>query len=533
MIRPLRHAIAPTWLVFALIATAAAAEPPGELAVRAEALREQFDAPGLTIAIVEQDEVTFAQGFGVTDIEHPRPVDPDTNFAIGSVTKAFTAAALSILVDEGKLGWDDKVIDHMPEFRMYDSWVTREMTVRDLLVHRSGLGLGAGDLLFVPRSNLTRADVVDRLAHIPPETSFRSAYAYDNILYMVAGRLIERVSGKSWEQFMRDRVLETAGMVDATVDNDARGDESGIAHPHARISGPIRGMGEMERLDDSMVVAQVAAPAGGIQASADDMARWIRIQLSHGELPGEGRLFSEDQSREMWNPVVLKPAQGFPPPLDETEALFNTYALGWDVRDYHGERVIMHGGGVYGSITRIVLLPDRGVGFFLATNSEEAALMTGLEFELLDHYLGVEGRDWPAEFATFLDAYFGDAAEALAAPGAEPADVGPSRPLAAYAGDYSDPWFGTIRVREQSGALAVEFPHWPGISAILEHWQYDTFVTRFNEPSVEPAYVTFALDAEGDVERVTMRAVSPVADFSYDYDDLAFTPVADDGRRGQ
>ena len=515
-------------LVSLLVVVAAplAAAPPEDLAQRVEALRERFGAPGVTIAIVENGEVTMAQGFGVTDLDDPRPVDADTNFAIGSVSKAFTAAALAILVDEGRIGWDDKVIDHMPEFRMYDPWVTRELTVRDLLVHRSGLGLGAGDLLFVPRSDLSRADIVERLAHIPPETSFRSDYAYDNILYIVAGRLIERVSGMSWEEFMRERLLAPAGMSRATVDNAARGDLRRHAHPHARLDGPIRGLGTMERLEDDVVVPQVAAPAGGLAVSANDMARWIRLQLARGDLPGEARLFSEAASREMWRPAVLMPAGSLPAPLDRTQALFNTYALGWNVRDYHGERLVMHGGGVFGSITRLVLIPERNVGFYIATNSEESGLLTGLTFELIDHYLGLPDQDWTQAFSDFLAARRQAAVAALAAPAAQPADVGPSLPLAGYAGAYRDPWFGTITIRERNGALAVEFPHWPGISATLEHWQYDTFRTRFNDPGVEPAYVTFALGHDGGVEQITMRAVSPVADFSFDYDDLRFTPVA-------
>jgi CubicO group peptidase (beta-lactamase class C family) len=508
-----------------LVAAPLAAAPPEDLAQRVEELRQRFGAPGVTIAIVENDEVTMAQGFGVTDIVTPRPVTADTNFAIGSVSKAFTTAALAILVDEGRIGWDDPVIDHMPEFRMYDSWVTREMTVRDLLVHRSGLGLGAGDLLFVPRSDLSRADIVERIAHIPPETSFRSDYAYDNVLYIVAGRLIERLSGMSWEDFMLRRVLAPAGMRRATVDNDARGDLRLHAHPHARLDGPIRGLGTMERLAADVVVPQVAAPAGGLAVSANDMARWIRLQLAHGDLPGEARLFSEAASREMWRPAVLMPSGGLPAPLDSTQPLFNTYALGWNVRDYHGERVVMHGGGVFGSITRLVLIPERNVGFYIATNSEESGLLTGLTFELLDHYLGLPRQDWPQAFSDFLAARRQAAVAALAAPAAQPADVGPSLPLSGYAGDYRDPWFGTIAIRERNGTLAVEFPHWPGLSATLEHWQYETFRTRFNDPGVEPAYVTFALDHEGEVNRITMRAVSPVADFSFDYDDLNFTPV--------
>ncbi|MBB3032438.1 serine hydrolase [Alteriqipengyuania lutimaris] len=508
------------------MATPAAAEPPANLEQRADALLDRFEAPGLSIAIVENGEVTFADGFGVTDLEDPVAVGPDTNFAIGSVTKAFTSTALAILVDEGRIGWDQKVVDIMPEFRMKDAWVTREMTVRDLLVHRSGLGLGAGDLLFVPRSDLTRADIVERLGEIPLETSFRSSYAYDNILYMVAGRLIERVTDQNWERFVTDRILRPAGMTRATVENNARGPDDLVADSHARIDGPIRGMGTMERLDESLVVAQVAAPAGGIAASANDMAKWIELQLALGDLPGDARLFSEEQAREMWEPVVLKPTPIYAGALSETAPMFNTYALGWDVRDYRGERVVMHGGGVYGSITRLVLLPDRNVGFFLATNSEEAGLLTGLQFELLDHYLGVEGNDWPAAFGDFIDNYFASAAQQLAAPGKEPADVGPSLPLAGYAGDYADPWFGKITVNAGDEGLRVAFPHWEGVTARLEHWQYDTFITRYEDESFEPAYVTFSLDAEGAVDRITMEAVSPVADFSWDYHDLEFHPVA-------
>ena len=522
-----RHPCVRFLLCLILVLPAAArADPPADLSQRIESLRQHFGAPGVSIAIVENGRTTFSRGFGTIDLAHPGPVDADTNFAIGSVSKAFTATALALLVDEGRIGWDDKVIDHLTEFRMYDPWVTREMTIRDLLVHRSGLGLGAGDLLVVPRSNLTRADIVERLARIAPATSFRSAYAYDNILYMVAGRLIERVSGMTWEAYVREHVLRPAGMMRATVSNDARGDARRNAHPHARLNGAIRGLGDMERLDDLVVVPQVAAPAGGIAASANDMARWIALQLAHGSLPGGGRLFSDAASSEMWRPAILMPAGNLPAPLDQTQPMFNSYALGWNVRDYRGVRVVMHGGGVYGSITRLVLVPERNFGFFLATNSEEAALLTGLTFELLDHYLGAERRDWPAAFQNFLTARFEGAVSALAAPGAAPARVGPSLPLARFAGAYRDPWFGTIRISERDGGLAVAFPHWPGINATLEHWQYDTFRMRFNDAGVEPAFVTFSLGAQGNVERITMRAISPIADFSFDYQDLLFTPVA-------
>src|SRR6478736_10144505 len=217
----LKQAIrAATAIGLCLAAASANAAPPAGFEQRVEQLRKQMGVPGVTIAIVEDGKVTMAHGWGVRDITTNRPVDADTIFFTGSTGKAFTNAALATLVDEGKIGWDDKVIDHMPDFRMWDPWVTREMTIRDLLVHRSGLGLGQGDLLFLPNSTLSRKETVRRIRYLKPATSFRSDYAYDNILYMAAGQLIEEVSGESWEQYVRNRVFAPLGMKNST-DTDA------------------------------------------------------------------------------------------------------------------------------------------------------------------------------------------------------------------------------------------------------------------------------------------------------------------------
>jgi CubicO group peptidase (beta-lactamase class C family) len=512
--------------VLLLLPAAAQADPPAGFAERVESLRQQFGVPGMTVAIVENGETVMAQGFGVTRADGGRRVDADTNFSTGSTGKAFTAAALAVLVDQGRLDWDDRVIDHMPDFRMWDSWVTREMTVRDLLVHRSGLGLGAGDLLFVPRSDLSRAETVRRLRHIRPATSFRSGYAYDNVLYVAAGQLIEEVSGLSWEEFMLRNVLRPAGMNRVTVDEAGRRASRNYAWPHARLNGPIRGLGDLEPLGPQWHIPANAAPAGGLTVSANDMSRWLALQLAAGDLPGEARLFSEAQSREMWRPTVLMPVSPLPEPLRATQPLFSTYALGWNVRDYRGARLISHGGGVWGSIAMVVLIPDRNVGFYIALNNEESALLSGLTYDLIDHYLGAPANDWPSKFRDFLQARLQGAVAAVQAPAAQPARVGPTLPLAGYVGDYRDPWFGTIRIREADGRLQVEWPHWPGLTATLDHWQYDTFRTRFSDPGVEPAAVTFQLGADGRVARITMQPVSPVADFSYDYRDLEFAPVA-------
>ena len=501
------------------------AEPPMGFDARVEALRKSIGIPGVSIAIVEDGKTTLARGYGVRRLGEPDPVTPATIFPNGSTGKAFTVAALALLVDQGKIGWDDRVIDHLPGFQMYDPWVTREITIRDLLVHRSGLGLGAGDLLFVPRSNLSRKESVRRLRYIKPATSFRSGYAYDNVLYMVAGQLIEEVTGQTWETFVAEHVFRRAGMVSSTSDDAHRFTTRDRAYPHARLNGPFRGLGDQERLNELEGLGDNAAPAGGLAVSANDMARWLNIQLARGELPEGGRLFSEAASREMWKPVVLQPVAQLPSELKAAQPLFDTYALGWNVQDYNGVRIVSHGGAVFGFLATVVLIPEKNIGFSILINSEDGEILRGLMYELIDHYLERPKRDWPAAWRAYKTQNMAKALAAFNSTTAKPVKAGPSLPLARYAGAYADPWYGPISIQNEKGKLRLDFKQTPGMTGTLEHWQYDSFRTRWDDKTIEPAYVTFGLDADGKVERITMKAVSPVADFSYDYHDLLFTPM--------
>ena len=508
------------------VAGPALADPPKDFDARVESLRRQAGVPGLSLAIVEQGKVVVAEGFGVRQLGKTDKVDAATIFPTGSTGKAFTTAGLAVLVDQGKINWDDKVTDHLPDFQMYDPWVTREMTIRDLLVHRSGLGLGAGDLLFVPRTNLSRAESVKRLRHIKPTTSFRSAYAYDNVLYMVAGQLIEAVSGQTWEDFTAEHILKAGGMTGSASQTAVHFATVNRAIPHARMNGGLRGAGDQEVLDERDELGRNAAPAGGMVMSATDMGRWLQIQLAHGKLPdGNGRLFSEAASREMWTPVVPMPIRQLPESLKDAQPQFDNYALGWQVRDYQGAKLVMHNGAVFGFQTIVVLIPGKQVGFSIAINSEDGKILNGLAYELIDHYLGRPNVDWPKRWSDFVNKRVSDAQKALKTTQATPAKVGPSLPIARYTGDYVDKWYGNIAVRGDKSRLTIDFKSTPRMNGTLEHWQYDTFVTRFADKTIEPAYVTFGLDADGKVERVTMKAVSPIADFSYDYHDLLFTPV--------
>lgn len=524
------------WLRLLIVVTALAsvtvalAAPPPDFDARVDQAIREHGVPGMAIAIVEQGKIVHAKGYGVRKLGEPDAVDADTIFPTGSTGKAFTAAALAILVDEGKLGWDDKVIDHLPDFRMYDAWVTREMTVRDLLVHRSGLGLGAGDLLFIPRSSRSRADIVRALRNLKPATSFRSNYAYDNILYIVAGEVIAAASGQDWESFMRERMFKPAGMTSSVSDEKDRFANPNRAQPHARLDTRLRGLGAQQVLPEREGLGQVGAAAGGLSSSANDLARWLQIQLAHGALPGSDgkRLYSAASAQAMWTAQVPVPINAYPAPITDITPQFSSYALGWNVQDYRGIKVIQHGGAVFGVLTFIVMVPERNLGISLQINSEDVGVMRGLGYELLDHYLGFAPRDWVAAFDTWNRQRLDGGLAALQATGKGVRKASrPSLVASGYAGRYVDAWYGPVEITERAGKLRIDFLQTPNMAGTLTHWQYDTFRTEWDDSSIEPAYVTFALDAEGKVARITMKPVSPLADFSYDYQDLLFTPSND------
>ncbi|VXC99042.1 serine hydrolase [Sphingomonas sp. 8AM] len=509
---------------FVVVPLPALAALPKGFDARVTHVMRASGTPGMAIAIVEGGKVTLAKGYGVRRQGAPERVDAETAFLIGSTAKAMTAAALATLVDAGKIGWDDRVVDHLPGFQMYDAWVTREMTVRDLLVHRSGLGLGAGDLLYVPRGSYSRAEIVRRLRYLAPATSFRSGYAYDNILYTVAGQLIEAVSGQTWEDYVGAHVFAPAGMAGATGELARYWTMPNRALPHARFGGVVRGTGAMRVLEEHDQLPQAAAPAGLIAASATDMARWLQVQLSGGVAAGGTRVFSAGAAQEMWTPVTPIPIAPFPEPVAATTPTFDAYALGWEVRDYHGERIVWHAGGLFGMTSVVVLIPARQVGFAIELNSEEAAPRHGLMWELIDHYLGRTPQDWPTRFTRYRAQRIAAAEAVVTAKVAAPAKVGPSLPLPRYAGRYVDRWYGPIEIGSDASGLTARFVPTPRMAGRLDHYQYDTFIARFNDPAIEPAYLTFALDAGGRVARITARPVSPIADFSFDYADLLFEP---------
>ncbi|MEO7026699.1 MAG: serine hydrolase [Caulobacteraceae bacterium] len=505
-----------------LTATAVHAAPPPDVDAYVGQAMSAFGAPGLSLAIVENGATVLAKGYGVRRLGDAARVDAHTAFPIGSESKAFTAAALAILVDRGKLTWDDKVVDRLPGFAMYDTYSTAHMTVRDLLTHRSGLGLGEGDLLVIPGTSRTRADIVHALRYLPPKTGFRERFAYDNILYIVAGALVEAVSGQSWEDFVRANIFSPAGMADAGFTPDAA---NGVAL-HARTSGPIRGEGPQAVLPEPPGFG-VIAPAGGVNASASDMARWMAVMLKGGVLPGGIRLFSQAQADELWRPVVVVPADEFklPPAMAGMAPDLQDYALGWFVESYRGHIVVEHSGAVFGALAMLYLIPEEHVGIAVEINSEDSGTRRAVMFHLLDHYLGLPPTDWIGRLRTARAGLIAQAQAALKAAPAPVAGGAAGLPLAAYAGRYADPWYGAMTVsRVSGGALRIRFDQTPGMEGTLEPLGGQRFRTRWRDRNIEDAYVDFTV-AGDTVQSVKMNAISPLADFSFDYQDLNFTPA--------
>jgi CubicO group peptidase (beta-lactamase class C family) len=492
--------------------------PPADLDKYVARSMKTFEVPGMAVAIVKDGKVTLLKGYGVRKLGEATPVDENTLFGIGSNTKAFTAAALATLVDEEKISWDDPVYERLKGFEMYDPYVSKEMRIRDLLCHRSGLGLGEGDLMFWPHTTFTKDEVVYRLRYLKPKTSFRTTYAYNNLMFVTAGQVVAEVSGKSWDAYVRERIFQPLGMKNTNTSASAFQEGDDWAAPHSRVEGKLQSI-PIENLDN-------AGPAGSINSSVADMSKWVLLQLNHGKIPGtETRIFSEQSSQEMWAQQMIVPVNRLPAELKNLQAHFSGYGMGWGLRDYKGRKLVSHSGGVAGFVTRVMLVPEENLGVVILTNAEEDSAFEAVLYHILDAYLGGPTEDYIAAFKTLADKERKEADAMISkAMQARAAESKPSLPLEKYAGDYADPWYGDVSIRLENGGLVLNFERTLHGLADLQPWQYDTFKAHWRDRTVEDALVTFTLKPDGWIDHFTMVAISPLADFSFDYQDLYFTP---------
>ena len=541
-----RSAVLIVWAVMSAGATSAAqpqTSPPPETEAAlpaqlqdfdayVEGVRKQFDVPGIAVVIVKDGEIVLERGYGLRLLDQTTPVDAHTLFAIASNTKAFTAAALSILADESKLDLDDRVIDHLPWFQMSDPYISREMRVRDLLVHRSGLGLGAGDLLFWPGTEYSTEDIARRLRYVPIDGGFRSQYAYDNILYSVAQLVIEKLSGQTYAQFLKSRIFGPLGMDETRFNSDALRPDDNVATGYSKAD--FKTLVPAPRMAWDNVSA-----AGGVYSSVHDMSKWLRMQLNGGVIAtgtGDGkRLFSAKRQHAMWSVVTPIPV-GEPavPELAAANPDFAGYGEGWFLSDYRGNKLVWHTGGWPGMVSRVTMLPEQKLGIVVLTNAEVPGAFHAVTMRALDAFIDAPRTDWTAAYAAAQgksqDKADTDWQKHLAA---RDADSRPSLPLADYAGTYRDPWYGDVVIAAQGGKLMMRFLPSKDLVGEMTHWQNDTFVVRWNDRWLNAdAFVNFALTQDGEIRNARMEAISPLTDFSFDFHHLRLTPVGADKATG-
>jgi CubicO group peptidase (beta-lactamase class C family) len=448
-----------------------------------------WEVPGLALAVVKDDSIVFMRGFGTRTLGRDEPVDEHTSFAIASTTKAFTATSIAMLVDEGKVRWDDPVSMHVPAFQVADPGLSGELTVRDLLSHRTGLP--GSDFLWYA-SGSSSEDILHRLRFLRPFASPRSQYQYNNTAYMVAGQVVQSASGMAWGEFVRRRILEPLGMRETLTGFTGLDTHGNVATPHLEVDGAIR---PIRYLNFDNI-----GPAGAMNSSVYDMAKWIRFQLAGGEQDGT-RLVSDAQYREMLTPQFVIPQAQYYPAARLANPHFTAYGLGWFMQDYRGRKLAMHTGSIDGMTALVALVPEERLGLVVLINLDHAELRHALMYRVVDAYLGGPARDWSAELRPLYQG-MNDRFEAARREREARRVQGtrPSLPLEAYAGTYADPdsLYGRVTVRVDDGRLVASTAGGT-MTGEMEHWHYDVFRARWAEAAMGTSFLTFTIDPEGRV----------------------------------
>ncbi|AMP98575.1 hypothetical protein AY601_1660 [Pedobacter cryoconitis] len=477
---------------------------------------KKFNVTGVSIGIVKDGQIVYTKGYGVKSMLTKEKVDENTQFAIASNTKAFTTAALSILVEERKLYWETKVKDILPEFKMYNDYVTENFTIQDLLTHRSGLGLGAGDLMFFPSgSDFTIKDVLSGFQYFKPVSDFRTRFDYDNLLYYVAGEVIAKLSGMSWEDFVQSRIIKPLGMEHSYASLALMRDKSKLAMPHADTFGKLK---QIENFGD-----QINGAPGGIYSTSADLCKWMLMQLNKGKYGAqlEQQLFSKTSQKQMW---TIHNVTGFnEDPRYHTH--FGGYGLGWFLDDMKGNFHVSHTGGLPGMLSSVSLFPDLNLGIVVLTNSDGGSnLFSAVSKTIEDSYMGLDDNHWIDIVYDQIendkmheDGVTKDVWAQVAASSKKKIDP------AGYIGIYTDKWFGKVEISLKGKQLWFKSYRSPKLSGPMSFYNANSFAIKWAYPDLNAdAFAIFSLDEEGKAQSIKMRGISPSIDFSYDFRDLDF-----------
>lgn len=487
----------------------------------AELTLKTFDVPGIAVAVIKDGKLVHAKGYGVRSLKNMLKVDENTLFGIASNSKAFTAAALGMLVDEGKIKWDDKVTDYIPEFKLYNPYVTDEFTIRDLLTHRSGMGLGAGDLMMFPdSSDFTKKDIIHNLRYLKQVSGFRTKYDYDNNLYIVAGEIVAKVSGSSWEAFVENRIMKPLNMNSSATSLSRLKDKSNAISPHAPVDGTVQAI--------NMDWSETANAAGGIWSNLTDYSKWLIALMEKGKY-GDGlnkKLFSDAVSEELWTPQTIVPVRTSAP----YNSHFAAYGLGFFLRDLKGYKHVSHTGGLAGIVTQEIMLPELKLGIIVFTNQQSGAAFTAVSNTIMDSYLGIKDMNWvkmlhdrvaagEAQAKKITDDVWKEIA-------AQQKKTEGRIDVSLFTGTYHDAWFGDIEVLVKDGKTWFQSKRSPKLHGEVLPYKGSTFIVKWNDRSMDAdAFMLFSTDAEGKASGLKMKAISPLTDFSYDFHDLDFVKV--------
>lgn len=479
---------------------------------------ETFDVPGMAVAVLKDGKIYHKNTYGVRSVKTKAAVNENTLFGVASNTKAFTTSALAQLVDQGKLDWDTKVNDILPEFKLYDAYVTNEFTVRDLITHRSGLGLGAGDLMVFPASNTTTMkEMIHNLRYLKPVSSFRSKYDYDNLLYIVAGEIVSRVSGKDYDTYIEENFFKPLNMSRSKLSIPEIDADQNRIDGHAPVDGKLE--------ITTNTFTQIATPAAGIYASINDMATWVQAQLNDGRYGTQLKdsLFSKRVHTEMWTPQTLVRSGKGP-----YNTQFSAYGLGWFLSDVNGYFQVTHTGGLLGIVSQVTMIPELDLGIIVLTNQQSGAAFTAITNSIKDGYFNIKGKDRIKEYNerrlagekredSVVSQLEKDIQTQLKSKSQKPNP-------ADYTGTYKDPWFGKVIISNQKDGLHFKAEKSSDLTGKMIFYKGTTFVVRWNDRALKAdAFVNFNLDTEGKAEGFMMSPISPLTDFSYDYQDLEFT----------
>ena len=481
---------------------------------------KSFNVPGIAVAIVKDGKVVLSKGYGIKSILTKEKVDANTLFGIASNSKAFTTAALAMLVDEKKLNWDDKVIQYLPDFKMYNDYVTTEFTIRDLVTHRSGLGLGAGDLMIWPDgSDFKPTDIIQNLQYLKPVSAFRTKYDYDNLLYIIAGEVIAKVSGKSWCDFIEERIMKPLEMNHSAASYVRLKDTTNIIAPHVPTDGKLKIISRYKN--------QTFDAAAGIYSSVNDLSKWMILQLQNGKYGSEKQfqLFSKKEQNEMWSLQTIIPANTKPP----YNTHFSGYGLGWFLSDIKGYKQVTHTGGLEGIVTQTTLFPELNLGIVVLTNQQSGAAFTAITNTIKDNYLDIPYTNYVEIYSKREKDNIADADKTTTEVWANIAKNQKEKlkiDLKKYEGSFVDNWFGQIEIFEKKGKLFFKSTRSPQLAGEVFFYKDNTFAVKWNTRSFNAdAFLFFEMDGTGKAMKLKMKPISDLTDFSYDFQDLDFVRV--------